>query len=271
MDPAAFKLGLPYEDLLLAQVFQNACCNWRCWYCYVPYSLLQADQSHSRWLSASEIVDLYSKERNAPHLIDLSGGQPDLTPEWIPWMMRELMSRNLADQVYLWSDDNLSNDYFWRYLGRDDIALVREYRNYGKVCCFKGFNPASFAFNTRADPSLFAQQFKLFERNLQLGIDIYGYSTFTTDTDSGLSHDISAFVDRLQSISVNLPLRVIPLEIRPYSPAKQRMRPGHEHALRLQWHAISAWKSELEHRFSLAMRSLPIHEIPIRYERHDIR
>jgi len=54
-------------------------------------------------------------------MIDLSGGQPDLTPEWIPWMMEELNNRGLTDKVYLWSDDNLSNDYFWKYLSDAEI------------------------------------------------------------------------------------------------------------------------------------------------------
>ena len=58
-------------------------------------------------------------------MIDLTGGQPDLTPEWVPWMIQEIRARGLEDTVYLWSDDNLSTDYFWRYLSTNDIDLVR--------------------------------------------------------------------------------------------------------------------------------------------------
>ncbi len=63
-------------------------------------------------------------------------------------MMRELIDRGLDDDVYLWSDDNLSNDYFWAFLSVEDRALIRAYKNYGKVCCFKGYDSESFAFNT---------------------------------------------------------------------------------------------------------------------------
>ena len=49
-------------------------------------------------------------------VLDLTGGQPDLVPEWILWMMCELRARGLERKVYVWSDDNLSNDYFWRFL-----------------------------------------------------------------------------------------------------------------------------------------------------------
>ena len=88
-------------------------------------------------------------------MIDLTGGQPDLTPEWVPWMIEELRRRELTNKVYLWSDDNLSNDYFWRYLTDDQRAAIKGYRNYGRVACFKGIDRGSFAFNTGADPALF--------------------------------------------------------------------------------------------------------------------
>src|SRR5215470_8114148 len=38
--PAAHALGYKLQDTLCAQVFQNAACNWRCWYCYVDFALL---------------------------------------------------------------------------------------------------------------------------------------------------------------------------------------------------------------------------------------
>jgi hypothetical protein len=40
IDPACKALGLPATEQLRAQVFQNAVCNWRCWYCFVPFNLL---------------------------------------------------------------------------------------------------------------------------------------------------------------------------------------------------------------------------------------
>lgn len=84
-------------------------------------------------------------------------------------MMTELRARGLERHVYLWSDDNLSTDYFWRFLSDADRELVATYPTYGRVCCFKGFNAASFAFNTRAEPALFERQFVLMQRLLTLG------------------------------------------------------------------------------------------------------
>jgi hypothetical protein len=90
IDPACKALGLPATDLLRAQVFQNAVCNWRCWYCYVPFPLLAGNREHSDWLSPATIINLYLDQPEPPSVIDLTGGQPDLTPEWVPWMMAEL-------------------------------------------------------------------------------------------------------------------------------------------------------------------------------------
>jgi uncharacterized Fe-S cluster-containing radical SAM superfamily protein len=176
IDPASRALGLLPTDELRTQVFQNAACNWRCWYCFVDFELLSADPRRAAWLSAGELMELYLAEPNRPPVIDLTGGQPDLVPEWVPWMMRELRLRGLEREIFLWSDDNLSNDYFWRFLDDADRELVAAYPMYGKVCCFKGFNGASFAFNTGAAPALFDRQFDLMARLLTLGMDLYAYA-----------------------------------------------------------------------------------------------
>lgn len=265
IDPAEKFLGLSTNSPAIeSQVFQNAACNWRCWYCFVPFNLLSANVKHSAMLSCRELVDLYMGEENRPSMIDLSGGQPDLIPEWVPWMMRELMDRGLEETVYLWSDDNLSNDYFWQYLSNDDIELVAGYTGYGRVCCFKGFDDASFSFNTLAEPSLFARQFDLFSRLANLGIDLYAYATFTTTDRSSVEKGIPAFLDLLQSISVNLPLRTIPLEVQVFSPVESRLDEEKRRSMDNQWHAIDIWKKEIESRFSADLREKPITEIPLR-------
>ena len=47
IDPAFTALGVESHDVLRAQVFQSSICNWRCWYCYVPFELLAAHPGHS--------------------------------------------------------------------------------------------------------------------------------------------------------------------------------------------------------------------------------
>jgi len=265
IDPAAHRLGLPVTDGVNALVFQNAACNWRCWYCFVPFKLLNADERYAAWFTADQLVDLYLAAGRPTPMIDLSGGQPELTPEWVPWMMEALERRGLADKVFLWSDDNLSTDYFWRYLPAKEIERVRAYRMYSKVCCFKGFDSESFAFNTRAAPELFDRQFELFARYLALGIDLYAYATFTAPRALGIERKMGIFVDRLQRIHPALPLRTVPLEIIGYGVVEDRDFKQQAEAMDAQRAAIEAWKRELERRFPSELRGRSIVEIDLRH------
>jgi uncharacterized Fe-S cluster-containing radical SAM superfamily protein len=261
--PALKILGIQPETEIRAQVFQNSVCNWRCWYCFVDTNLLNGDLKRASFLNCDEMLDLYLMDENPAQMLDLSGGQPDLTPEWIPWMMQALKKRSLDDKIYLWSDDNLSNDYFWKYLSTKEIELVATYKNYGRVCCFKGFDEESFSFNTLAEPNLFLNQFKLFEKLLGIGIDLYAYVTLTTPNRISITNNLPSFLDELQKINVNLPLRTIPLEVQVFSPVLYRMNEEKRRSITNQWFAIELWQKELESRFPSGLRETNITEVKI--------
>jgi uncharacterized Fe-S cluster-containing radical SAM superfamily protein len=264
IDPASRSLGLR-ENLreIEAQVFQNAACNWRCWYCFVPFELLAADPSRSAWYSAKALVDMYAEQMDRACILDLSGGQPELTPEWVVWMMRELQNHGLSDSTYLWSDDNLSNDFFGRHLSEGDRDFVQAYSTYGRVGCFKGYDQSSFSYNTAADPTLFDRQFEIMDRYLRTGIDMYAYVTFTSAESSNVRDGVRGFVDRLQSTHKNLPLRTVPLEVRVFSPVIRRLNDRHRCAIKNQWFALEAWQRELEDRFSSEDRQRRITDIDV--------
>jgi uncharacterized Fe-S cluster-containing radical SAM superfamily protein len=264
LDPACRALGLPRTDLLQAQVFQNAVCNWRCWYCFVPFALLSGNERFSQWLGAADLVELYRDQPEPPPMIDLTGGQPDLVPEWVPWMMAELERRGLDRSVYLWSDDNLSNDYFWRFLSEADQRRVAAYPCYGRVCCFKGFDDASFSFNTRASPLLFERQFDLMARLLTLGLDLYAYVTLTTPQPDGIEDGVRRFMDRLQRLDENLPLRTVPLEVQVFAPVQPRLTTEHRAALDHQQAAIAVWQNEIQARFSAEKQLLSAADVPLK-------
>lgn len=266
--PACKALGLPPTDRIEAQVFQNNACAWRCWYCFVPYKLLGGDETVGQFITPEQLVELYiSEPEGRPRVIDLSGGSPDLTPEWVVWMMEALESAGLSDKVYLWSDDNLSTDYVFTKLNTDQLSTLRNYRNYGRVCCFKGFDETSFRFNTKAANG-FADQFDIFRRLLDLGLDLYAYATFTGPTAGAADIGIPNFVDRLQDIHPNLPLRTIPLEIQAFGPTKARLQGARnipaELALKVQEDAIACWNSELTSRFSAEELRRAITEVAIK-------
>jgi hypothetical protein len=227
----------------------------------VDFDLLSANQNHSAFKTARDLLDLYLAEPDRPLLIDLSGGQPDLVPEWLLWFAQELRARDLASETYLWSDDNLSNDYLWRFLKQDEIARITSHRNYGRVGCFKGFDSHSFSFNTKADPALYTQQFKLMKRLVSVGFDVYGYATFTSDCDTNLEKHMADFVDRLQTeVDPIFPLRTVPLKIRVFTPTHSRMANAQLRSLQVQDEAVALWLAELRKRFPEEIRSKPVYE-----------
>jgi uncharacterized Fe-S cluster-containing radical SAM superfamily protein len=200
-------------------------------------------------------------EEKQPNVIDLSGGQPDLVPEWSLWMSEELNRRGKSSSVFLWSDDNLSNDYLWRYLSTAELQKLASQKNYARVGCFKGFDEHSFSFNTTAEPQLFLQQFELMRRLVLAGFDVYGYVTLTSDDDSSISAKMKRFVDLLQEkVSPVFPLRVVPLRIHSFSPMISRVKEQHERAMAIQQEAVKAFIDEIGTRFSLAERTRPIVE-----------
>lgn len=253
IDPAARALHLGRVNELRVQVFQNAICSWRCWYCFVDFDLLSANPRSSQFKTSDELIDLYLAEPNRPPVIDLSGGQPDLVPEWGLWFARSLVRRGLDKAVYLWTDDNLSNDYLWQVLTLDEIQELARMSNYGRVGCFKGFDPISFAFNTKADPQLFTQQFKLMRRLVDAAFDVYGYVTLTTPTEADIAAKISQFIDRLQEeVHPVFPLRTVPLRIKVFTPTGSRVGPDQLNALQFQETAVAVWNAELRRRFTSA-------------------
>lgn len=267
IDPATRALGRPPAEELRTQLFQNAACAWRCWYCFVPFNLLNGDPARGEWTTAERLIELYRNEPDAPDVIDLSGGSPDLSPEWVVWTMEALSAAGLAESTYLWSDDNLSTDYVFSVLDDDARERLASYRNYGRVCCFKGFDEASFAFNTQADPSAFEAQFERFGRYLDLGLDLYGYVTLTGPEVTAASRGIPDLLDRLQRIHENLPLRVTPLRIDDFTPTRERDERGGQGrfaaASAVQEAAIAVWASELERRFPAELRSHPVVDVPM--------
>jgi uncharacterized Fe-S cluster-containing radical SAM superfamily protein len=262
IDPAAQALGLDRRlEVIEAIVFQNSGCNWRCWYCYVPFDRLSASEQNSAWISMNDLIRLYAALPDRPKVVDLSGGQPELTPEMTLWTMRALREQGLDKDCFLWSDDNLSEDYFWTKLSDSDREEISEYKNYGRVGCFKGFDAASFSFNTLAAEEWFDRQFDVMRRSIASGLKMYGYATFTAPDRSAIRHKMGRFVDRLQQIHNNLPLRIVPLEVQVFTPTSGRIRSEHLFALNVQREAIEEWNHELSIRFTNAERAQFIDQV----------
>ena len=249
-DPACKALKIPYTDVLEAQVFQLASCNVNCWYCFVPDELKRGGMINAKWLTAEEMIGLYKKSDTGIRVIDLSGGNPELAPEWIFESMKALEKNNLVNEVYLWADDTLTTDYYIEYLSNEELEYMASYKNFGKVGCFKGFDNHSFAFNSKLPEYIYEKQFERFERYVDMGLDIYGYVTLTSDNYDGIEEKMGGFMDRLQKIHPILPLRIVPLKIFAFTPTGSRLNNHYNMALKNQNLAIKAWVAELSKRYS---------------------
>ena len=68
---------------------------------------------------------------------------------------------------------------------------------------------------------------------------------------------MDALFERLQLLDPNLPLRIIPLEIRAFSPMEARMKDRHQASLEVQTLAIAAWNANLACRLTRRRGPLP--------------
>lgn len=261
--PAAKALGIEPGKEIRAQVFQSSVCNWRCWYCFVDSKSLTGNLKYASFLTCDDMLDLYLSQDNLPQVLDLTGGQPDLTPEWVFWMMEAIIKRGLENKIFLWTDDNLSNDYLRMYLTDDQIHFMATYKMYSRVCCFKGIDEQTFSLNTNADPKLFENQFLLCERLLNLGFDLYCYLILVSPTITDYKSVIPKFLDRIQKIHELLPLRIVPLRVFKFTPLEIRMDSTHADMLKGQLKAIDFWKVEIQKRFNTKLLNLPITELSL--------
>lgn len=261
--PVPLLRGHPTDSTVRSQVFQLAGCNWRCWYCYVDDVLLEGKASSGSYLSAAEMVEAYLLLPNRPLAIDLSGGQPDLIPEWTLWVLEEIDRRGLRGSVLVWQDDNLSSEMLWDVLTGEQIDYMARFEGHSRVGCLKGFDDLSFSYNTLAPPHMYERQFSLLARLLRHGFNVYAYATFTAPPGHCTRARMSQFVDKLQEIHPLLPLRTIPLQIRAFSATAARTTADHEASLTEQLRAGEFWDQILAERFSMRQLQCPYEEVAV--------
>jgi hypothetical protein len=206
---------------------------------------------------------MYLEEPDPPLVVDLSGGEAGLVPEWCLWTMHALEARGLKGKVFVWLDENLGSRNLWDYMTKEEIRYMATFPCHSRMGCFKGYDPTSFEFNTGASRHSFSQQFEAFSDLVRAGFDMYGYAIFTSPPNGEVHRAVSDFVDRLQSIHPNLPLRTVPLRIHPFTATRARMLRPHEEAIQFQFEVVRAWEGELLRRFKKTDLSRPIHEISL--------
>lgn len=262
IDPACKFFGTPEMERIEAQVFQIAQCNFKCWYCFVDEDRLRPDNEFSGWVSIDDMLKFISSQN--VNLIDLSGGQPDLVPEWSLWVLRGLRDLHLNERVFVWQDDNLSCNSLRKYLTAGEAEELSSFTNYARVGCFKGFDDSTFRFNTGMPGILYDNQFVIMKELLQLGFDMYAYVTFTTPDIKNLDYRMNNFVERLQKIHPLFPLRTVPLKIINYTPTSLRLSKDKIESFNLQFQVLEKWNEVLQKNYSTAELTANITDIHIR-------
>ena len=256
------KLGISEEDSKWTQIFRVGACNFRCWYCFVDFRYLKADMARGEFKSPADLLDMYQDEQFQPRTLYLTGGQPDLVPEWTLWTLDEIEKRNMTDSHFLWQDDNLSSMFLFTELKADELKRIASYPNYARATCIKGISPKSFNLNTGASPDLFDLQIESIRKLVDSGIDVYTYITLLSDSVDDAKTEIPNLMDRLQQeIHHNMPLRVFPSKVVEYHQTAQRINPTNQLMLDNQQALLSVWQDEMNQRFSQEELSLKKHEV----------
>ena len=258
------KLGISEEDASLTQIFRVGACNFRCWYCFVDFRYLMADSSRGDFKSPSDLIDLYEQEEVQAPTFYLTGGQPDLVPEWTLWMMDELEKRGMDKTHFLWQDDNLSSLFLFEKLTPEQLDRFAKYPNYARATCIKGISPQSFSRNTGAAQEYFDLQIEALRRLVEAGIDTYTYITLLGESVAEAREAIPSLMDKIQEeVHPNMLLRVFPSKVIDFPQTVQREKEYHIQLMDNQQAMRDIWTEELGKRYTQELLSLPKSEVPL--------
>jgi len=191
-------------------------CTYSCNFCYVPPEINLANPTFGKFFSPKEIIEYFlsakSKSKEPMNVIRITGGEPTIIPEIIIDIYNEIEKRDL--RVYLWIDTNLSTNKYLENIESDLKSIVQK-RNVGVVGCFKGVCKEDFSMLTGAEPKFYEKQFETAKLLLSWKTDFYVYLpalVYANNTE----RKVGEFIEMLQILNKNLPLRVEMLIIKDY-------------------------------------------------------
>jgi len=215
------KSGNP-KDYNRSFVIQVAGCNYSCNYCYVPPETNACNLNFAKYFSVKEMVDYFlnaRREFDEPiNVIRITGGEATIIPEIIIDIYSEMEK---IEETYLWIDTNLSTT---KYLEKaeSDLKDIMQKKNVGVVGCFKGVSKEDFSLLTGVEPKFYDSQFEIAKLFLKWKTDFYVYLPALI-YGNNIEQKIKDFIERLQELNKNLPLRVEMLVIKKYPAAIRNM------------------------------------------------
>lgn len=178
--------------------------------------------------------------------------------------MRELERRGLSDETYLWSDDVLTTDFLYEKLSKEQLDYMVNYKNYGKICCLKGFDDDTIKQNACIYGTSFFKQIDRLKKYVDYGFDVYSYIVLTTEDMNNAEEKICKCMDKLQEISYYMPLRMVPLRIEKFPTIVHRLNNKREQTINNQFEVLKLWNEQLHKRFTKEEINTKISELKIK-------
>lgn len=231
-----------------SQVFQVAVCDLHCWYCFVDKSNRSGASVTSRYMSPAELLDLCCEDGKYPDNIDISGGSPDLVPEFTIWMLEEIEKRGLKGKISVWVDSNLNGEYYEKCLSNSDLHYISQFPGFKFLCSLKGWNEESAYFNSGLR-GVFRQQIECLEFFSKNGMNLYIYLTLLSSNFPS-EEDLRKLFAQLYAINRDLPTYTIPLGIKPFHAVSENAKASLLNAWKMQIECANMWDSIMLEQYS---------------------
>lgn len=196
-----------------SQVFQIGICTLKCWYCFVDRENLDGTNPYSAYLKPKDILQMFLESWPNIRNLDISGGSPDLCPEFVLELLCEIERAGLKEKITIWVESNLDVNYYCK-LPRKKIEYMAAFPNFHLLCSLKGWDSPSVAFNTRNTAS-FDQQLDglrfFYQHNFSLSV----YLVFVGKTIAN-NKEVTELFNQLKRISRKLPEQCIPIYIKKF-------------------------------------------------------
>ena len=292
------KVGVsPWENYNRLVSLHISRCPLNCWHCYIEECLKShcntctaekyCDQTRKikmsikeGWFSTKTIVDGFVEQRNFDrekglysNILRITGGEPFIAPQLLLEILRELRSRQLDKEIFLWTETNLVPLVM---LNADTIMvsdeLLSELATYHNFCvhpCFHGLNESKFEEITGEKIDDFGLLLTAFKRLLDAGIDVYP----TFGSNMSTPGDIESFCTKIAQIDDLLPLRFCLIEYDlDYSPVRWRRTNVPDFAKKHEvvydrFQVIEKWDDLLRKSTGYNYGDIPRHLVPLHSRR----
>ncbi len=108
------------------------------------------------------------------------------------------------------------------------------------------------------------KQIDILNKLIKSGLDVYVYIILTIESLSNIHEKVSKFMDILQNkIHYNILLRIVPLQIKVYTPTKNKLTKERENAFKNQFVVLDIWQEEIGKRYESAQILTPIYKVEI--------